>query len=1177
MNPPLKIRATLALFVLLALNVVTVPSGANAPIDTTTTRQYLQDFEAYLSGSVACSRPEDSWCTSPPPTVGSGSNQVFSPATAGSGKAWRITDTSSGYAAQLRNLGPGVDLCVAGQVLEFDFALGGAIGPTQSFDFRASSVDPVGTSRPAGTLGLSLVGSTGADNLVAYVTGSSSATTTIGTYTPPGIVHVTIGSVNCGGSEGSAVITATGACSGSCSATVTDGTSITGPFNRFTVASTGASASGTFVDLDNYQWTGAPLPAPTLSSVTPNTGTTAGGTSVALAGTGFVTGATVTFGGVAATSVAVASPTSITATTPARAAGSVNVVVTNPDGQSSTLAGGYTYGTPCSVSAATQDAQETYDDLSVPSDPARCWYVRTENTGGADKTASFAGVATGGYSPDNGDAVFIQNPTPTPATGAGLHPLMYRFPDVSSFCDTVSAKLTPVEWKFKITQFGTSQSVVMGLTTSDNLPQGGSSGDLTAGVYFTVNGATGAISTGPNGANGFVGGGNFGPYTGNAGATITENTLQSFGTAALNEWFKVEVLADCFDDSIGEARVMPSSICVSRVANPSQRGCVRVVNPSANPSTLASVMAGLNRLVVTYRCNQPSNCAAPGSVRVLIDDVLVKGRNTAPNRITAPGDVVGLTGFDVDPADRAIITRVNGGAKVESRDPTSPIVAKTGEIATATCQRADGVATYYDDQFSRNFLTFANCDEDGFVNTLSIRNQVMGPPDRTGTVCEDNGPVDGDSWCEIDLQTGDCEAVTLGGGAQEEELPGGLGQLGYFSVARWNWRSGLPGASGPDRDHASLAFLYTDIGNGNLGIWTITQNNDQSDCTDRTEVAFSPGNAPGQICYWRDNQLDRDLFGAIDVNGGTKSYSATFENQGRLDGSFAFEYNLKPSMTTAGIFGAPFNNGRAIGCAERYLGNATAQSAFFVGADGKGRVFKIAGGGLGEQLCTVDIAAPVLRGGDMSLDGRWISWVDGSVAYVGNATNCQAVGSYPLPAGDFKGMQLHGTGQTLWVATSDFIAGWDIYEQTTIVAVPAGTVPGSQVCFDSSGVEVDCDTRAPIDVDDPVCGSLCPGRPTTAPGGATGGLGAGANGLGTIFGGGAETGGLMMCAILIFAFLGVGLSVAPRGAGQAIGAGAGAVLGFVLCFVSELLSPLVVFCVVAVAAGVVYFRFFRGE
>jgi hypothetical protein len=95
-----------------------------------------------------------------------------------------------------------------------------------------------------------------------------------------------------------------------------------------------------------YIYTGA-NPAPTVTLITPNTGSTAGGTPVTITGTGFVAGATVSLGGTSATGVVVVSATSITATTPAHAAGAVNVVVTNSDGQSSLpLTNGYTYTVP---------------------------------------------------------------------------------------------------------------------------------------------------------------------------------------------------------------------------------------------------------------------------------------------------------------------------------------------------------------------------------------------------------------------------------------------------------------------------------------------------------------------------------------------------------------------------------------------------------------------------------------------------------------------------------------------------------------------------------------------------------------------------------------------------------------------------------------------------------------
>jgi hypothetical protein len=98
--------------------------------------------------------------------------------------------------------------------------------------------------------------------------------------------------------------------------------------------------------------------APTVTGVSPSSGSTSGGTSVTISGTGFQYYATVTIGGVAATGVAWVSSTTITAVTGAHAAGSVDVVVKNPDSQSGTKTNGYTYGS-CDVTLSNQTIATT--------------------------------------------------------------------------------------------------------------------------------------------------------------------------------------------------------------------------------------------------------------------------------------------------------------------------------------------------------------------------------------------------------------------------------------------------------------------------------------------------------------------------------------------------------------------------------------------------------------------------------------------------------------------------------------------------------------------------------------------------------------------------------------------------------------------------------------------------
>jgi hypothetical protein len=82
-----------------------------------------------------------------------------------------------------------------------------------------------------------------------------------------------------------------------------------------------------------YTFTGlGPPPAPSVTGISPAAGSTAGGTSVTITGTGF-TGATgVTFGIVMATGVTVVNDTTITCTTPAGSAGAASVIITAPGG-----------------------------------------------------------------------------------------------------------------------------------------------------------------------------------------------------------------------------------------------------------------------------------------------------------------------------------------------------------------------------------------------------------------------------------------------------------------------------------------------------------------------------------------------------------------------------------------------------------------------------------------------------------------------------------------------------------------------------------------------------------------------------------------------------------------------------------------------------------------------------
>jgi hypothetical protein len=88
-------------------------------------------------------------------------------------------------------------------------------------------------------------------------------------------------------------------------------------------------------------------PAPKVTSLAPNAGSPAGGNTVVINGSGFVSGASVRFGSVASGSVTFVSPKQLRAVAPAHASGVVGVTVTTSRGASAASNKDlYAYGPP---------------------------------------------------------------------------------------------------------------------------------------------------------------------------------------------------------------------------------------------------------------------------------------------------------------------------------------------------------------------------------------------------------------------------------------------------------------------------------------------------------------------------------------------------------------------------------------------------------------------------------------------------------------------------------------------------------------------------------------------------------------------------------------------------------------------------------------------------------------
>jgi hypothetical protein len=112
---------------------------------------------------------------------------------------------------------------------------------------------------------------------------------------------------------------------------------------RVTLSATLGSQSASLVG--GFAYVVSANPAPVLTSISPVVGPTDGGTTVTLNGKNFLAGAAATLGDVPCTGVKIVSSMQATCVSGPHGSGAVDVLFTNPDGQSSRLAGAYTYQT----------------------------------------------------------------------------------------------------------------------------------------------------------------------------------------------------------------------------------------------------------------------------------------------------------------------------------------------------------------------------------------------------------------------------------------------------------------------------------------------------------------------------------------------------------------------------------------------------------------------------------------------------------------------------------------------------------------------------------------------------------------------------------------------------------------------------------------------------------------
>jgi sugar lactone lactonase YvrE len=308
----------------------------------------------------------------------------------------------------------------------------------------------------------------------------------------------------------------------STSASLAPSASCSLPIEFAPVSAAAGTVSGSLTLTDNqlnatsatqvFTLSGTVAAKPTFSAVSPSSGPLAGG-SVTITGTNFYAGATVSFGGSAATAVTVNSTTSITVTAPAHAAGTVDVTVTIGSATTATSsADHFTYVAPA-VTGVSPSTGPSGGGAGV---------TITGTNFGSDATVSFGGIPGTGVTVNSATSITVTSP----AGAAGTV-------DVTV---TTGGATTPVSSADHFTFI--LPPVVTGVSPAFGPPSGGTSVTVTgtnflsgAQVFFGATAATGVTINSPTSITAISPSGGGGAVD----VTVTEGSVTS-ATSSLDNF-----------------------------------------------------------------------------------------------------------------------------------------------------------------------------------------------------------------------------------------------------------------------------------------------------------------------------------------------------------------------------------------------------------------------------------------------------------------------------------------------------------------------------------------------------------------------------------------------------------------------------------------------------------------
>lgn len=428
------------------------------------------------------------------------------------------------------------------------------------------------------------------------------------------------------------------------------------------------------------------LPAPTVSGIAPSSGPVAGGNSVTITGTNFTGATSVIIGGTVAPSFTVLSSTSISASTPAHAAGAVSVLVTTPGG---TNAGNslYTYVSPPTATqsiasaALTQNhAATTFTPVTGAGGAAPLHYsvlpalptglVLSSSTGAVSGTPTATSTTTT-YTVTVTDA---NNSTASATFALTVNPAVTATQSVASVVLTrnVAASFTPV-----LGGGGTpslTYSILpalpagLALSPATGLISGTPTSAIAATTYtVTVTDANSAAAT-----NTFV-------LTVNAAVTAT----QSVSSATLTQ----NQAATAFVPVTGGGGTVPLSYSVSPslpagLSLNSNTGAVSGTPTASHAATTYTVTvtdANGATAVNTFALTVNSPLTA---TKVIPSTALTEGYATSFTPVTGSGGSAPLT-FSVSPALPAGLVLFSSGTISGAPTVTSPLTSYTMTVTDA--------------------------------------------------------------------------------------------------------------------------------------------------------------------------------------------------------------------------------------------------------------------------------------------------------------------------------------------------------------------------------------------------------------------------------------------------------------------------------------------------------------